>query len=65
MDGTKITPLMCAATQGHLAAVDFLIQHGADVNMINTEYECTALFFAAECGHTDVVRLLRFFLLLV
>ena len=58
MDGCGITPLMCAATQGHLPAVDFLIQHGADVNMINNEYECTALFFAAECGHTDIVQLL-------
>lgn len=58
MDGCGITPVMCAATQGHLAAVDFLIQRDADVNKVNNEYECNALFFAAECGHTDVVRTL-------
>jgi ankyrin repeat protein len=54
------TPLAAAAANGHLTIVDFLLQHGADVNSEGKDGNVTktALNFAAEKGHTAVVKAL-------
>jgi outer membrane protein assembly factor BamB len=49
--------LMTAARKGDVVAVKKLLDAGADVNAA-TEYGATALHFAADKGHLDVVRLL-------
>src|SRR4051794_23951668 len=49
--------LMAAARKGDAAAVKKLLDAGADVNAA-TEYGATALHFAADKGHLDVVTLL-------
>jgi ankyrin repeat protein len=46
--------LMVAAIRGHRTMVEFLIQHGADVNPPGW----TPLMFAAVKGHVDIVKLL-------
>ncbi len=51
------TPAFLAAQNGHVAALEFLLDHGAShaTCMING---WSPLFFAAHQGHADVVRLL-------
>ena len=51
------TPLLLAATDGHLPVVEFLSTHGALVNVANAS-GCTALSAAVENGHTEVVEYL-------
>ncbi|HEX3230645.1 MAG TPA: ankyrin repeat domain-containing protein, partial [Pyrinomonadaceae bacterium] len=46
-----------AVRQGDLAAVTALLDKGADVNA-KFRYGATALFKAAERGHTEIVKLL-------
>ena len=48
------TPLMYAASEGRLNVVNFLIDHGAEVNK-KIYYERTALHYASESGHLIVV----------
>lgn len=55
MDG--MTPLMFAAEQGHLDAVQFLVQRGAKVEARSQPDGVTALFIAAK-GPLSVVRYL-------
>ncbi len=56
-DADGNTPLALAAFHGHIAAVRFLIQHGALVDLTNHQHQ-TALILAAKAGHADVVILL-------
>ncbi len=51
------TALMFAAAEGQLEVVQTLLNHGADVTLRDVDGD-TALDFASQNGHTDVVRLL-------
>ena len=54
------TPLIRAARRGHLACVEALLNHGADVNTsgnFNCE-TCTALHAVATNGHYQIAQLL-------
>jgi len=50
-----LTPLMDAASQGHLEIVKLLISHGADVN---AQSACgnSPLMYACSSGHEDIVK---------
>ena len=50
-------PLTCAAGQGHLSAVQFLLNSNADLELTDDSHR-TALMWAAENGHFDVAQLL-------
>ena len=52
------SPLMAASRFGHLAVVQFLLEHGATVNLWDTDY-ATALDGALQSGSMDIVALLR------
>ncbi len=54
---THTAPLHLAASRGHLAAVQFLIDKGARVNAADAEGK-TALILAATIGYRDMVELL-------
>src|SRR5207237_498649 len=49
--------LIVAARKGDVAAVKSLLDGGADPNA-KTEYGATALSFAADKGHAEIVKLL-------
>ena len=51
------SPLIQAAAGGHLDIVWYLLDHGADVNLIVPGDE-NALMCAAEQGHLAIVQLL-------
>ncbi|XP_012556375.1 ankyrin repeat domain-containing protein 17 isoform X1 [Hydra vulgaris] len=51
------TPLMEAATEGHVELVKLLLEHGSKVNATTATGDA-ALTYAAENGHTDVVEVL-------
>ena len=52
-----LTPLMMAATRGHLNVAKSLIKHGADVNVVNKQNK-TALTLAMERHCSAFVKLL-------
>uniref|UniRef100_H3AYH9 Ankyrin repeat and SOCS box containing 1 n=1 Tax=Latimeria chalumnae TaxID=7897 RepID=H3AYH9_LATCH len=51
------TPLRIAATAGHSNCVDFLIQEGAEVDLVDVKGQ-TALYVATVNGHLDCARIL-------
>ena len=51
------TPLMEAASSGHVDIVRLLIHHGADVNAQSSSGN-TPLMYACVSGHEEVVRVL-------
>ena len=53
-DEDNDTALMKAAGQGHIEVVRFLVEQGADPNILNTQGQ-NALMFAAAGGHFAVV----------
>jgi ankyrin repeat protein len=53
------TPLHYAAVHGQRDAVDLLIDRGADLEAVDTEYGATPIGWANEKGHMDLVRHLR------
>ncbi|CAG9773085.1 unnamed protein product [Ceutorhynchus assimilis] len=53
----ECTPLMEAASAGHLDIVRLLVHHGAEVNAQSTSGN-TPLMYACAGGHTDVVKFL-------
>lgn len=53
------SPLHYAAIHGHRNAVDLLIDRGADVEDLDTEYRAAPIGWANEKGHMDLVRHLR------
>lgn len=54
------SPLAAAAANGQLGIVNFLLDHGADVNSEGKDGDVTnsALIFATQNGHVDVVKTL-------
>ena len=50
-----LTALHCAANNGRLEAVQYLLQHGASVDVPN-KIKFTALHYAARKGHAAVAR---------
>ena len=54
----SLTPLILAASEGHLPVVQYLIEHRAEVNARSYNYGSTALMLAAENGHFPVVQYL-------
>ena len=57
--GVRRTPLMCASDNGKVEAVRLLLDRGADINATDKDGK-TALMFAVECKHMEIVRLLEF-----
>lgn len=58
-DNEKQTPLYIAAEQGNFECVQYLLEHGADVNAMSGEYvPCSALSIAAYQGHFDIMHFL-------
>jgi len=53
------SPLHYAAIHGQRSAVDLLIDHGADMEDLDTEYRAAPIGWANEKGHMDLVRHLR------
>jgi ankyrin repeat protein len=53
------SPLHYAAIHGHQNAVDLLIDRGADMEDLDTEYRAAPIGWANEKGHMDLVRHLR------
>ena len=53
-----LTPLMSASSKGYLDMVGILLEAGADVNA-RVKPDTTALTFAQNHGHTEVVELLK------
>jgi Ca2+-binding EF-hand superfamily protein len=53
--GEGFRPLQYAAYCGHLQICQLLLEGGAQINATN-ECGCTALFYAAQQGHLDVVK---------
>src|SRR6476660_1935122 len=54
---TKAEHLQDAARKGDAAAVTKLLDDGVDVNT-KFRYNATAIFFACDAGHLDVVKVL-------
>jgi ankyrin repeat protein len=58
LDDGKVSPLRSAAWCGHLDVVRVLLEYGADASIPNPENGKTALDFARERGHAEIVTLL-------
>lgn len=58
-DGGRISPLRSAASYGRTEIVRILLEHGANRDLRSPHSGGTALDFAIERGHDEVVRLLR------
>jgi ankyrin repeat protein len=56
-DDKSATPLHAAAESGSPEVVEFLLEHGADLNA-RDKYGDTPLHYAAAFGHPETVRLL-------
>eukprot|EP01067_Filipodium_phascolosomae_P001546 Filipodium_phascolosomae@DN2011_c0_g1_i1.p1 len=56
-DSAQWTPIMCAAYNGHIDIVSYLVDKNANVHAEN-QFKWTALHLAASRNHIDVVRLL-------
>jgi len=54
----ECTTLMCASYEGYKEIVELLIENGADVDA-KEGYGRTALMWAEESGHTEIVEILR------
>ena len=58
-DTTGKTALMKAAMNNHPGVVKILVERGADIKLKDKEYGYSALDFAVEIGHPEVVEILK------
>ena len=56
VDSSGLTPLWIAAQKGDLQILDLLLEHGARVEVCDTDSRRTAIHQAAQEGHLEVVR---------
>jgi len=54
----KWKPLHYAANGGHSEIVEWLLQHGADVNKEREDDDCTPLYLSASKGNLEIMKLL-------
>jgi len=57
-DRTGLTALMYACSNGWLKLVEFLVDHGADIELKDHLSGETALFFAVRANHVNIVKYL-------
>jgi len=57
-DRTGLTALMYACSNGWLKLVEFLVDHGADIELKDHQSGETALFFAVRNNHVHIVKFL-------
>lgn len=57
-DRTGLTALMYACSNGWLKLVEFLVDHGADIELKDHQSGETALFFAVRMNHVNIVKFL-------
>jgi ankyrin repeat protein len=57
MSNTGFSPLIIASAHGHVDAVEYLVNAGADVDAVH-ENKVTALMYAAASGHVDTMKIL-------
>lgn len=55
-EGDSLLLLFCMG--GNLSAVDYLVQHGADINLVSTN-QSTPIMYAYQYGHLDIVKYFR------
>jgi ankyrin repeat protein len=53
----NVTALMLAAQNNHIPVIKYLIDRGADINLVNA-MKNSALMLAADAGHAEAVKLL-------
>ncbi|XP_071098473.1 uncharacterized protein [Haliotis cracherodii] len=56
--GNGHTPLMLAVGEGYTDVVDFLVDHGADVHMVDNDGDCL-LHLACELGNVNMAKHVR------
>ena len=54
----NVTPFMIASCCGHAHVVECLLEHGANIDVIETDEKMTPLLYAVEYGNIEVVRCL-------
>jgi ankyrin repeat protein len=54
--GTAVVPLSTAASLGHLAIINLLLDSGASIDGRDPTYGLTALMTAAAAGHEEICR---------
>ena len=57
--GSGLTPLMVSAKNGDGDMLDFLLQKGASIELVDTQFQSTVVHFAAESGSVYCVKLLQ------
>jgi len=57
-DRSGLTALMYACSNGLLKLAEFLIEHGADIELKDNQNGETALFFAVRNKHINIIKLL-------
>jgi ankyrin repeat protein len=57
-DKEGVTPLTAATYAGSAGVVEFLLQHGAEVNFREGKFGGTALIYAARNGHVKLITML-------
>lgn len=57
-DSDGYTSLILACSSGHFNVVKYLLENGADCELVTLETRTNALFFATKCGALDVMQLL-------
>ena len=55
---SNVTPLHCAAVEGHKGVIKFLIEEQMCDPSISTSNGMTALHYATCAGHLDIVKYL-------